>query len=198
MNQQIVILPLDATPSRGALAIVGEIMTYARLPIGLGAASLILAGGWRAAAFCVAMFVVLDIADGRFARAGARADTARRRGADAVIDKLSVHLCAMAVCTQIPMAIGYWIPLLARDLIQGHASFRMIVRCRVVAAGAPWHRMFSLSMAIWGCAVLLSGQVRGELAVISMVLGYVSLVDYVAQCRAFEASNRLATMRIAS
>lgn len=184
MTQNIVLLPIDGERDHlSRMNVLGELMTYTRLPIGLGAVVLIVNDRWPAATILVAMFVVLDIADGRFARSGGKQDSARRRGADALIDKLSAHYCALAVCFQLPSALWLWLPMLIRDIIQARTSATLIRRSRIVAAGAPWHRFYSLSLAAWGCAVLLTRAPRIELGLVAWVLGYLSLVDYVSQVR---------------
>lgn len=187
MGQSVIVLPLQAEkPAKASVLVrVGTAMTYVRLPLGASAALLIVGDAWLLAAALVALFVIVDVLDGRFARAGGGADTAERRAADAIIDKLSVHVCALAVCFTIPIAVMAWIPILIRDIIQGSVSSLNISRSGVVVAGAPWHRIFSLSVAVWGCAVLLTVNPRFELAAMVIALGCITLFDYVRQSQPY-------------
>jgi phosphatidylglycerophosphate synthase len=184
----VVALPLDdqadaaiATP----WARIGRFLTYGRLPLGVMAALLVFTGWWRLAAVLVAVFVLIDVVDGRFARAGGLADSARRRATDALIDKLSVHACALGVCVYMPEALYLWVPLLARDLVQATVAGAALQTRRVVVAGAWWHRFFSLSMAIWGCGMLLTRTPVVALGLLALAVGALALVDYIRQCVQF-------------
>jgi phosphatidylglycerophosphate synthase len=185
MFGNIVLLPIarkSVSAKSSMYVLVGNLLTYIRIPLGVCSVSLVFIGHWLLAAICVALFVVCDIADGRFARAGGVSDTAKRRIGDAVIDKLSVHAWALGVCVQLPEVVWFWLPLLVRDLIQAGVSATLIYRFGLVAAGAWWHRLFSLSLAFWGVFILISGSASMLLSAIAGIIGMLTLLDYSMQC----------------
>jgi phosphatidylglycerophosphate synthase len=154
------------------------IVTLMRIPIGTLAAVLVFASHWYLAAVCIFLFFVLDVLDGRFAVLGNSSDTAERRMADALIDKTSVHLCAFGVCLALPETIWVWLILLSRDAIQGIMSYAILKSKNLVAAGAWWHRLFSLFVMVWGCSILVSGAVSIALSLAVIFVGLITLSDY--------------------
>jgi phosphatidylglycerophosphate synthase len=190
MLGNVVVLPLGNRSDRRpvtALGVVGQLMTFARIPLGCSATLLIVADQWGLAVGTVLLFVVLDLLDGRFARAGGISDTARRRAVDATVDKLSVHACALAACLHMPEAAACWVPLLVRDAVQTATSLAVMARLRAVVAGAWWHRFFSLSVALWGVTMLLTRSPAWPVAVIAFAVGIPTLWDYCRQCGALVA-----------
>jgi phosphatidylglycerophosphate synthase len=169
---------------------VGSILTYIRIPLGLLTVISVIIGSWSIAASLVVLFVVLDVVDGRFARLGGIQDTAKRRAVDATADKLSVHACAASVCFSMPEVLYLWVPLVIRDLAQGVIAGRALINYRVVIAGAPWHRLFSLSMAVWGVYMLVTRNPGAALAAIAFAIGVFSLIDYGNQTMLFTKRER--------
>jgi phosphatidylglycerophosphate synthase len=159
-------------------------MTCARLPLGGIAAILVLTDRWHLAASAVALFVVLDVLDGRFARAGGLDDTAWRRMADAVIDKFSVHACMAGIAVTLPSTVPVWLAILFRDIWQSSVAATVLAQRRVVVAGAWWHRLFSLSMAVWAITIMLSRRPSLGLAALALAIGVATLADYSVQCTA--------------
>lgn len=160
---------------------IGDWCTYGRVPLGLAAATSIFLGFNYLAICLVIGFVLLDILDGRFSQIGGQSDSASRRAADGIIDKMSVHLCALAVCFTVPEVIYIWLILLARDIMQGTVSMS-VVKTGFVPAGAWWHRFASLAIAVWGVSVLATGGISLALAIVAIVVGWASLADYTFQC----------------
>jgi phosphatidylglycerophosphate synthase len=195
MFGSVVVLPVgrwrEDRPTT-ALAWIGEVMTYSRIPLGALAALLIFTDRWRLGAAAVGLFVVMDVLDGRFARAGGLGDMAHRRAMDATIDKLSVHACFAGIAVTLPAVIPIWSVIVVRDVWQSTVAGLLLVQRRVVVAGAWWHRFFSLSMAVWAATVLISGEPSLGLAGLALIVGLVTLADYSVQCRALVRSSRLA------
>ncbi len=139
-------------------------------------------------------FVILDIFDGVIARSFGM-ETALRRGLDGVIDKASVHLVAAFVCMWLDGGLVVWLILIGRDLVQALLGGWLLVKLRVVAAGAKWHRWYTSAIAVWGGAALLFGQSIVPLAIVMIVLATWTLGDYIRQCRAYMATRELPSRR---
>lgn len=90
-----------------------------------------------------------------------------------------------------PGGIWIWSALLARDVIQALIGVVVLRRMRVVAAGAKWHRVFTLMVAIWGTAVIVSGTTMWLLAYVMLATGAITLLDYARQCRLLLYSGQL-------
>lgn len=76
-------------------------MTVGRLLLAIGAIPAIVAGYSWIAVGLIALFVVIDIYDGVVARSFGM-ETGLRRALDGVVDKVSIHLVALFVCTTLP------------------------------------------------------------------------------------------------
>ncbi|WP_442922923.1 CDP-alcohol phosphatidyltransferase family protein [Microbacterium sp. cx-55] len=129
----------------------------------------------------IAAFIAIDIFDGVIARRFG-AETATRRALDGIVDKLSIHLVALVVCLGTPMAAVFWLIMLGRDLIQATVGLYVLRSRRIIAAGAKWHRSFTLSVAAWGIGLVLIGAASWPLGVLMSILGIATLIDYCAQC----------------
>lgn len=166
------------------------VMTVGRLALAVAAVHATVGGRPWVAVALIAVFVVIDIYDGVLARSFG-IETGLRRGLDGVIDKVSIHLVALFVCTTLPGGIWIWACLLARDIAQALIGGLVLGRLRVVAAGAKWHRAFTLLVAIWGTAAIVSGDTVRLLAYLMLAIGLLSLVDYARQCRLLLRSGQL-------
>jgi hypothetical protein len=83
-----------------------------------------------------------------------------------------------------PSATLLYLPILVRDLVQAGVAGHLMFGSRVVVAGASWHRLFSLSVAVGGMYILLTGTTPALGAVVVYAIGVVTLIDYVLQARA--------------
>jgi len=184
MRPSIVLLPMrrPAISSRPTLlSRIGNAMTYSRIPLGILVFVFAIEGTWSYAGGFLAGFALLDILDGRFARAGGAQDTAERRIVDAITDKITAHLCFMTIWIQMSSIVWFWFLILVRDCIQGSASMCLIRQERVVAAGAGWHRFFTLLEIIWMCSLYFTSSNSLMLMIVVLLLGTATLIDYVSQ-----------------
>lgn len=126
-------------------------------------------------------FVLIDIFDGVVARR-LQAETSLRRLLDGVVDKLSIHIVALFVCFSLPASIPFWVFMLARDVAQAAVGYAVLRKCRIVAAGAKWHRAFTISVAGWGLALVLFNSWSWAVGIVMVALGTITLIDYCLQC----------------
>jgi phosphatidylglycerophosphate synthase len=190
----VVVLPIDNSAATEAeklstLGKIGVVITYTRIPIGVAIAVTGFMGIWLLAALLLALFALLDLLDGRFARAGGVSDTAKRRIFDACTDKVTAHLCFIVIATQIPSILWVWPIVLLRDLIQGGTAFLIMRDMRVVVAGAWWHRFFTLGEIIWLCCAFILRIDLIPFGLPVLLFGMATLQDYVAQCFALQRIN---------
>jgi phosphatidylglycerophosphate synthase len=165
-------------------------MTVGRLALAVLAVIAVLNGlPWTAFGLIVA-FVIIDIYDGVVARAY-EMETGLRRGLDGTVDKISIHLVAAFICTTLPGGVWIWLAVLVRDLIQAAVGLVVLRRLRVVAAGAKWHRAFTLLIALWGAAAIVTASTVWALAAPMLLIGLLTLVDYTRQCRLLLRAGRL-------
>lgn len=170
---------------RGALTAVVYAITVGRLALAGLAIWMILHGQGVLAVLVIAVFVVIDIYDGVIARSQGL-ENGTRRFLDGAVDKASVHMVAAVVCLSVDGALIFWVALIVRDVAQAVIGGWILARHRVIAAGAKWHRSYTLAVAAWGAAMIISGEPFTFLAVVALALGVVTLADYVRQCVQFD------------
>lgn len=180
------VVPIDEVSIRGPVSSVGLLrslplaITLARIPLLIGMGIAYTAGAPWAAVAMLAAFIIIDIMDGDVARA-LHVETATRRLLDGVIDRLGVHAIVALVCLSVENLWVVWGFLIARDGLQAVVGAQVLLRRRVVAAGAPWHRAYTLSIALWGSIVMVSASVAWLAALPVVVTGVATLVDYIRQ-----------------
>lgn len=164
-------------------------MTLVRVPMVLGIVLAYLAGAPWTAVGLLALFIVVDILDGDVARA-LNAETSVRRLLDGTLDRLSVHAVCAVVSLSVEGMWPLWVFMIVRDLAQAGIGGRVLARARVVAAGAPWHRSYTLSIALWGALVMLTDTAVWPLAILVVATGIATLADYTVQTRKISAGHR--------
>ncbi|GHG43785.1 hypothetical protein GCM10012320_08060 [Sinomonas cellulolyticus] len=132
----------------------------------------------------LAIFVVVDIYDGVVARQF-NLETGLRRGLDGFIDKVSIHVIAGFVCMGTRGGLVIWLIIIGRDICQAAVGAWVLYRKRVIAAGAKWHRAFTLSIAVWGGLLIVTRDLWLPIAALVVLLGFATIVDYVRQCVAY-------------
>ena len=178
-------IPRDHRHSSAQALVIA--VTVGRIAI---AAWILVAWVWKlpiVAVLALAVFVLVDVLDGVIARA-LNVETAARRALDGVIDKLSIHLVAAIVCLATPQDLWIWAVIAARDVVQGVIGARVIIRDRVIAAGAPWHRAYTSAIALWGGALIL-GLPAVALGLVAAALGLATLADYARLCHALQLTR---------
>lgn len=129
------------------------------------------------AASLIAFVVVADVVDGIIARKRGE-ETIRRRVADAVIDRITVHVfcpMALAVCD---VTLLWYIPLLLRDLALLAIILIMMRRKRVIVTPNAIHKIIMLVLAIAGIAVVLEWSASIHVLAFAYGLLFLSLIDY--------------------
>ncbi|MFV0434096.1 MAG: CDP-alcohol phosphatidyltransferase family protein [Leucobacter sp.] len=153
------------------------LLTFGRIPLVVGmAVAFMLGAPWVSVAF-LSIFVVADIFDGDVARK-LNLETSLRRLADGVIDRLSVHFVLGIVAVSVELLWIPWALLAIRDAFQALIGLRVLREKRIVVAGAKWHRVYTVAIALWGSVVMLTGDVQGIGAGIVALAGLATLIDY--------------------
>lgn len=131
-------------------------------------------------AFC--LFAGIDVIDGVVARSR-HEETAARRIADVVIDRVAIQSAVIAV--SIMCAFPVWLPMLmlARDVMQGAFSAWFTVRYRSVVVGPRMHMSYGLAMLAWGALAIVTSQVLFWPTLITIVISASVLFDYVVRCQ---------------
>lgn len=160
-------------------------ITIGRLALAAAAIGMILLDQGLWAVGAIVCFVVIDIYDGEIARRHGL-ETGTRRFLDGAVDKASIHAVAAVVCLTIDMAMMFWVALIIRDVAQAAVGGWILWRHRVIAAGAKWHRSYTLAVAAWGGAMILLGEPFVVLASLALALGILTLMDYIRQCVQFD------------
>lgn len=137
---------------------------------------------WRSEALValalLAVLVGADVVDGIVARK-LDVDSNLRRGTDAVIDRLSVHIVFLAFVLVHPVWIVPWLALLTRDVYQGALSFRSLHHHGVLLIGDRWHKGSSISDAVWGaCLLVAPAYVAAIVGVGALTINWLLLFDY--------------------
>jgi phosphatidylglycerophosphate synthase len=186
------IVPLGRIPrvrARSTARTLVVAVTVGRIAI---AAWILVAWVWKLpiiSVLALAVFVLVDVLDGVIARA-MYVETAARRALDGVIDKLSIHLVAVIVCLATPQDLWIWGVIAARDVLQGAIGAWVILRVRVIAAGAPWHGAYTSAIALWGAALILSLPAV-PLGIVAAALGLATLADYARLCCALRSPRSI-------
>jgi CDP-diacylglycerol--glycerol-3-phosphate 3-phosphatidyltransferase len=160
-------------------------VTVGRLALAAAAIGMIVLDRGLLAVCLIACFVVIDIYDGEIARRHGL-ETGTRRFLDGAVDKASIHAVAAVVCMTVDGAMIFWFALIVRDVAQAAIGSWILWRHRVIAAGAKWHRSYTLAVAAWGGAMILFREPFVVLAAVALALGLLTLVDYLRQCIQFD------------
>jgi phosphatidylglycerophosphate synthase len=179
----------EKTRATAVKRVVIYTLTVGRIALAAGIVMAWTRGLDVAAVACLAVFVLVDILDGVVAR-WLGLESAIRRGLDGVVDKVSIHLVAVIVCTMIPGALWIWVAIAVRDVIQAVIALYVAVSVRVVAAGAKWHRSYTSAIAVWGAGLVLNVDLAWLLGVIALSLGVATLIDYGRLCEALLSRER--------
>lgn len=181
-------LHTSARPRRMLHAAVVSI-TVIRVPIALvGLISIALSMPLPAVASFM-LFALLDLIDGMAARR-IGIDTALRRIGDVLIDRVTIHLAALIVCTVFDSGWTIWATLLIRDVIQGVCSSVVAIRRRIIVVGATWHMAYGLAVLAWGCAFVLTGHSDEYMSIVVIAVAFATFLDYAVK------SHRLVGRRV--
>lgn len=177
------LIPVDTASTRQKVNVsfaqraLPLVMTVGRTPLIYGVVAFFMANQAWMSILLLVIFIVIDIFDGGVARK-LGVETSTRRFLDGFIDRLSVHIVILAIASEVQ---GLWIPwlfLAVRDIAQALAGAHVLAKHRLIAAGAKWHRSYTLSLAAWGMLVLISREVQWVAFLFVLVSGIATLVDY--------------------
>ena len=196
MSRSLRLVPVSSDPdgyvssglapaARRSALIWAYVLTVGRLPIGGVVVWAVFAENLAVVIAATAVFILVDLYDGHYARENA-VETGRRRATDGVLDKLCVHAALLSVATAVPEILGVWSVMVARDALQFYFGVRFCRWTGMVAAGATWHRPYSLAMAGWGIAVFYTGTPLLVGGCVSAAYGFLVLFDYVRQLRTID------------
>jgi phosphatidylglycerophosphate synthase len=131
------------------------------------------------------LFAAIDVLDGVAARK-AGCDTAARRVGDVLLDRVAIHLAALACCLVHDVGWPVWGLLLGRDVVQAALSVRYVMRTRTVVIGAHWHMAYGASMLLWGAGFIVAGTPILALTLLAVLVSAATFVDYVKRCADLE------------
>lgn len=122
--------------------------------------------------------ILADVFDGVVARRFG-GDTVWRRIADATVDRLSIWLVFAMVLADKRELWLFYLPLAIRGVILSVGSFSCFWRRRIVTIGGRWHKAASLSLGVFGLA-LVSGSLAAIWAttIIASIINWILLFDY--------------------
>lgn len=162
---------------------VGLSVTLMRAPLAALGVLWVIAGdsGLAVSAFC--LFAGIDVVDGLVARSR-HEETAARRIADVVIDRVAIQSAVVAV--SVMSGFPLWVPLtmVLRDVTQALYSAWFITRYRTVVVGPRLHMAYGLTMLAWGASVIVTSEISLWPTLITMTISLIILLDYVMRCRA--------------
>lgn len=126
-----------------------------------------------------AAVVLADIFDGAIAR-HFEVDTVQRRLADAVVDRLILHLVAVSCVFAFPAALPFYLPLAIRDLLAIWACAGVYFDRQIVLKGGNFHKLASITSGLLFVAILTStGPIVVATALLAWVVNAILLLDYV-------------------
>lgn len=183
---EVALLPKCYVNTKSASTVSALLITAVRVPIALLGVFLAATGDGLLAMVMFTLFAFLDVIDGIAARS-VGADTASRRIADVVIDRLAIHAAFVAACYATGSSWQAWSLLLVRDVVQGIFSLCYIHRTGIVVIGAHWHMSYGLAMlGTVGCILLLGG-LPSFAFVLAAAVSIATLLDYFRGSLAIEA-----------
>ncbi len=129
--------------------------------------------------------IVADVLDGVIAR-GLGVDGVQRRFLDAAVDRFSIHSAyAVALWTH-PQYLGWYWPLLTRDLLIITGYFAFVRPSHQIITGSAWHKWSNCTLAVLALLVVADIPVAVMLAApFVIIVGYVLLADYIGVLLAF-------------
>jgi phosphatidylglycerophosphate synthase len=170
---------------RPVSAWVARSVTLVRIPLAAAGVFALLQGEELAAIAAFVLFAVIDLFDGVAARR-AGCDTAARRAGDVLLDRISIHVAAMVICSLTGVGWIPWLCLLSRDFVQATMSSRLAMRTHTVIIGAHWHMAYGLSMLLWGSVFIAVGYPPLWLTILTGAISAVTFIDYARRCARLE------------
>jgi phosphatidylglycerophosphate synthase len=159
---------------------LGVGLTLARIPLGALGLCLLITTQNVAACLTFFAFAVVDVLDGAAARRGL-VDNAPRRLSDVLIDRTFIHLAALSCVALHGRGLLLAALFIARDLAQASFSAYLLRSYRAVVIGARWHMFYGLSMLVWGCWFIVTGDVSMLLSAGALAIAFATLIDYVVR-----------------
>lgn len=153
------------------------LVTALRIPLAIVGVTWVLAGQAALAMAAFLAFAILDVFDGIAARS-VGGDTANRRIADVIVDRLAIHAAFLAACLVMGGAWLLWTILLLRDVAQGCYSLRFVRRTGTVVIGAYWHMSYGVMMLLTVGFLVISQGIPTALAIAACAVSIATCLDY--------------------
>jgi phosphatidylglycerophosphate synthase len=127
--------------------------------------------------------VVVDVADGVFARA-LQVESPHRRLVDAGVDKMLIHSAAITGVLVEPQFLWLYAPFLARDFMLVIGDTWSVVNLKAHIAGSSVHRASSAAIALVAVfALTMPTQAVIVVGVAACLINYALLPDYIRTFR---------------
>lgn len=187
MPPEAAVLPRCYANVRAPSTVAALAITVVRIPIAMAGVALVARGipTWALAAFV--LFALLDVVDGVAARS-VGVDTANRRIADVLIDRVAIHAAFWASCYATGHGWQLWFVLLLRDVLQGVFNINFIARTKLIVIGAYWHMAYGFAMLLTVACLLLLGDVPVAGVVLAWTVAAATLIDYIRGALTVERS----------
>lgn len=168
-------------------------ITVSRLGLAYGLATSV-NGPFRWSAAWLIAVILADVPNGILARRFG-ADTARRRIADSVVDRITIGAACMATAFNRPEVAIALLPIAVRAAIVVTASIACFMMKNTIVTGGQTHKLGSLSLGLLGFLILARVPYWQVVAVPVAAVSWLFLLDYLPVYREVLRGPRSQTLQ---